>query len=381
MSSLVLKVSQLNAQLKALLESTFTNIMVEGEISTITYHSSGHLYFTIKDENASLKCVMWRSNVIKLPIRLKEGDHIVVSGNISLYSPRGEYQLIASKIEPFGKGILAIAFEELKKKLKEKGYFDESKKKKLPKFPKRVAVVTAKDSAALQDILKIAKKRWSLVEIIVVDTLVQGETAKYEIANAIKFADNLGCDIILVTRGGGSQEDLWAFNEEIVADAIYNASTPIVSAIGHEIDILISDFVADLRAPTPSGAAEMIFPDINEILFSLDELKENLNKRINSILAQKEREFLQNYEMIINLSPYKKVSKIENEFLKLKLSFREQMEYKISAFSFLIEKLPSDFIDKISYLFSLKTQELNRIKKSLLINSPSIKIDSFIAIF
>ena len=241
----MITVSELNEKIKAILEATFMHIMVEGEVASATYHSSGHLYFSIKDDKSTIKCVMWKSNVKKLKFKIESGEHIVIDGSIGVYSPRGEYQLIAVNIEPYGKGALALAYEQLKAKLEAKGYFKDEHKKPIPKFPKRVAIVTALQGAALQDMLKVARKRWQLVDIFVIDVLVQGDSAKDEISKAIEYADTLDVDVIVVSRGGGSAEDLWAFNEEIVAEAIFKANTPIVSAIGHEVDFLISDFVAD----------------------------------------------------------------------------------------------------------------------------------------
>lgn len=268
-----LSVSNLNEQIKALLETTFEFVSVEGELSRVTKHGSGHIYFTLKDANSSIKCVMFRGNAARLKFSLDEGAHVVIHGALSLYTPRGEYQINCVSVEPFGAGALAVAFEQLKKKLEQKGYFDPSRKKSFPKFPQKIALVTSATGAALQDMQRVAAARWPLVKLIVIDVLVQGERASGMIADALRLSDTLGCDAVIVGRGGGSVEDLWAFNEEVVADALYALNTPVVSAVGHEIDWVISDYVADLRAPTPSAAMQMILPDGREILQTIDEMR------------------------------------------------------------------------------------------------------------
>ena len=283
-----LTVSQLNEQIKSLLESTFIQVAVEGELSRVTYHTSGHIYFTIKDAKSSLSCVMFRSNVQRLRFRLEEGMHVVLRGAITVYVPRGNYQMMVQHAEPYGEGALAMAFEQLKKRLAAEGLFDAARKKPIPPVIRTVAIVTSKTGAAIQDMIRVASKRWPLIKIYLVDTLVQGEGAAEEIARHIAYADGLGADVMIVGRGGGSREDLWAFNEEVVARAIAAARTPVVSAVGHEVDTLISDFVADMRAPTPSAAMEQILPDRFEVMMALDETMERLGRRMAQILAQKE---------------------------------------------------------------------------------------------
>lgn len=283
-----LTVSQLNEQIKSLLESTFIQVAVEGELSRVTYHTSGHIYFTIKDAKSSLSCVMFRSNAQRLRFRLEEGMHVVLRGAITVYVPRGNYQMMVQHAEPYGEGALAMAFEQLKKRLAAEGLFDAARKKPIPPVIRTVAIVTSKTGAAIQDMIRVASKRWPLIKIYLVDTLVQGEGAAQEIARHIAYADRLGANVMIVGRGGGSREDLWAFNEEVVARAIAACQTPVVSAVGHEVDTLISDFVADMRAPTPSAAMEQILPDRYEVLMALDETMERLRRRMVQILAQKE---------------------------------------------------------------------------------------------
>lgn len=277
-------VSTLNEQIKGLLETTFVRVFVEGELSRITHHNSGHVYFTLKDSASAISGVMFRGNASKLKFRLEEGLKVVVEGAITLYAPRGSYQINAFNIEPAGHGALALAFEQLKAKLSGLGYFDPARKKALPKFPKRIALVTSATGAALQDMQRVASHRFPLVQLYVYDTVVQGDTAASSIANAIAAADAEAFDIIVIGRGGGSMEDLWGFNEEIVANAVFHAKTPIVSAVGHEIDWLISDFVADLRAPTPSAAMQMILPDQNEMLQTIDIVGQQLTRTLQQKL-------------------------------------------------------------------------------------------------
>ncbi len=285
-----LSVSTLNNQIKSLLETHYSQISVIGEVSRVTYHGSGHLYFSLKDQSSSISCVMFRSHNQKLKFRVEEGMEVILHGSISLYSPRGTYQINATSLEPSGSGALALAYEQLKKELEQKGYFDKGIKKAIPKFPKKIAIITSKTGAAIEDMKRVAKKRWQLATLILFDTIVQGEGSSFAIARAIKEADTIGADVIVVGRGGGSLEDLWAFNERVVAEAIYEANTPIVSAVGHEIDTMISDFCADLRAPTPSAAMEMILPDLNEILIYLDTLREQFLSTSQNMILKKYRD-------------------------------------------------------------------------------------------
>ncbi len=313
-----ISVTTLNNQIKSLLEAHYTSVLVEAEVSRVTYHTSGHLYFSLKDEKSSISAVMFKTNAQKLKFRLEEGMKVIVSGSIAVYTPRGSYQINCKNIEPFGSGALALAYEQLKAKLEKKGYFDKSAKKPLPIYPKHIALVTSKTGAAIEDLLKVAKKRWPLLKITLIDTLVQGESAALNIAQNIEIADTLGCDIVVIGRGGGSIEDLWAFNEEIVADAIYKANTPIVSAVGHEIDFLISDFVADLRAPTPSGAMEMILPDITEALLSIDMTINRYNDVFKNIIAKKESMLLHLKELFDQNSAQMKLSLYHEKIINLK---------------------------------------------------------------
>lgn len=318
-------VSSLNIQIKSLLESTFLHVSVEGEVSRPTYHSSGHLYFTLKDADSSISCVMFKGNTKSLKFQVEEGMAVVIHGSISVFAPRGSYQINCLSLEPAGSGALAKAYEQLKAKLSAKGYFEESHKKAIPKIINHIALVTSGTGAALQDMLRVATKRWPLVKITLLDTLVQGEGAKVAIAQNIALADTLHVDVIVVGRGGGSIEDLWAFNEEIVADALFTCKTPIVSAVGHEIDYVISDFVADLRAPTPSAAMEMILPDQSEMLMRIDGMMEQMGSLFSRVLRTKMESLAQLKMQFAKRSMDEKLSLWRSEMNMLKRQYDERM--------------------------------------------------------
>ncbi|NQY51978.1 MAG: exodeoxyribonuclease VII large subunit [Campylobacteraceae bacterium] len=338
-----LSVSTLNNQIKSLLETTFMGAYVEGEISNLTYHASGHIYFSIKDESSSISCVMFKGNARYLKFNLEMGMKVLISGSISVYTPRGSYQLMCTKVEPSGQGALALAYEQLKNKLQLKGYFETSIKKTLPKYPKKVALVTSGTGAAIEDMKKVAIHRWPLVEFILIPTLVQGEAAASDIVQGIKIADKLACDVIVVGRGGGSKEDLWSFNEEIVCDAIYEANTPIVSAVGHEIDYLLSDFVSDVRAATPSNAIEIILPDINEHRMYLDSLRNDLSSTFRYSLEKKENEIINYKKLYEQNSISTKFTFVESEINILKNNFHKFFEQIIYNKELVKENLMKSF--------------------------------------
>ncbi|WP_419774060.1 exodeoxyribonuclease VII large subunit [Halarcobacter sp.] len=338
-----ISVSTLNTQIKSLLETTFINVSVEGEISNLTYHNSGHIYFSIKDEKSTISCVMFKGNAKYLKFRLEVGQKIVVSGTITVYTPRGSYQLMCSKIEPSGQGALALAYEQLKAKLQAKGYFEQERKKRLPLFPKKIALVTSPTGAAIEDMKKVATNRWPLIELVLIPTLVQGESSKFDIVDSIKYANSLDVDLIVVGRGGGSIEDLWAFNEEIVADAIFSCTKPVISAVGHETDFLISDFVADIRAATPSNAMEISLPDINENRIYLDNITMDFDNRLKNIIARKEVELKNMYSLFEQNSLDAKFNFISEQIKVLKERFtnllRQNIQNKQSRIELLKEQL------------------------------------------
>jgi exodeoxyribonuclease VII large subunit len=284
-------VSELNKYIRVMLEDSFPSIWIEGEISNHILHSSGHMYFTLKDAGGAIKCAMFQRANSRLKFRPKDGMKVICFGKISVYEPRGDYQLITEEMEPKGIGALQLQFQQLKERLLKEGLFEQSHKVPIPRLPTRIGIVTSPTGAAIRDILNIARRRFSNVEIIINPVRVQGEGAKDEIAYAIRQFNKLrNVDVMIVTRGGGSLEDLWAFNEEAVARAIYDSQIPVISAVGHEIDYTIADFVADLRAPTPSAAAELVIPlkeDLkNAIADNVERLKNALSGRLD-ILTQR----------------------------------------------------------------------------------------------
>jgi len=281
-------VSELTKFVRVTLEDALPSIWVEGEISNFVLHSSGHMYFSMKDAGAVLKCAMFKRSNLGLKFKPKDGMKVLCYGRLSVYEARGDYQLIAEQIEPKGVGALELAFQQLKEKLLKEGLFDESHKIPVPELATRIGIVTSPTGAAIRDILNIVRRRFSNIEVIINPVKVQGEGAKDEIAAAIRQFNKLGgVDVIIVTRGGGSLEDLWAFNEEVVARAIYDSKLPVISAVGHEIDFTIADFVADLRAPTPSAAAELVIPKkedlVNRINNSLVRLKNSLSGTVETL--------------------------------------------------------------------------------------------------
>jgi len=365
-----LSVSALTHQIKSLLETSFSRVMVEGELSRITYHNSGHIYFTLKDEAATIRCVMFRGNASRLKFRLEEGLKVMIDAALTLYTPRGEYQLNCFSIEPSGKGALAYAFEQLKEKLAQKGYFDPARKKQLPRFPKKVALITSATGAALQDMLRVAKSRYGLVKFDLYDVVVQGETAAAAIAAAIELADKGSYDAIILARGGGSIEDLWPFNEEIVATAIFRAKTPIISAIGHEIDTLISDFVADIRAATPSNAIELLLPDKNELLIYIDTLQTQFSRTIEQKF-QKEQQLLEHlYNAFAQHSIEKKLSQKIEYIRQLQDNFEQSIRFKIEKNSSLLQAVKNEFPQTIQNLLTRKSDALIALSKAFEANNP-----------
>lgn len=344
----ILTVSQITGFIKSVLEKEFDDLTVIGEISNFKAYPSGHWYFSLKEGDAVISCTMWKFKNSFVKFIPKDGMKIVVEGKISVYPPRGGYQIDVSSLSIAGEGELFVAFEKLKKKLAAEGLFEPDHKKAIPKMPMRIGIVTSSQAAALQDMIAAAKRRFPLTEIIIASCLVQGSEAPKAIANAIKELNTLIndepiCDIIIVGRGGGSIEDLWAFNDEIVARAIFDSEIPIVSGVGHETDFTIADFVADMRAPTPTAAMELITPDGRELVsflknfklnylslisssvkrynkFIKDELKQlsgSLQKNLNSKM---QRFDFGNYRFNENLKKYVLKKRNRLEFLKAKIS-------------------------------------------------------------
>lgn len=286
----ILSVSQVNMYIKALLDEIpqVKNVYICGEISNFKhYYNSGHMYFTLKDDKSQLKAVMFKSDNYRLKFTPENGMKVICFGQVGVYERDGVYQLYCRDMQPDGVGALTIAFEQLKVQLAEEGLFDEEHKKAIPKYPQKIGVATSKMGAAVEDIKNVISRRYPLCEIIIVPTMVQGESAAQDIADSIRFIDeNLGVDTIIVGRGGGSLEDLWAFNTETVARAVYYCKTPIISAVGHETDFTICDFVSDMRAPTPSAAAELAVPDIKSLIFQLNNFSVSIEKSLDFKISQ-----------------------------------------------------------------------------------------------
>jgi exodeoxyribonuclease VII large subunit len=269
----------LTGLLRTSIEERFSDVWLEGEISNLRAPGSGHVYCTLKDKTSQIRAVLFRSSAVRLRFALQEGLHVIVRGRLTVYEPRGEYQIVIDTVEPKGIGALQLAFEQLKERLAAEGLFDQDRKKSIPAFPRTVGVVTSLNGAAIRDILAVLRRRWPTLHILIAPVQVQGESAGRQIAGALSALNDLGSvDVIIVGRGGGSLEDLRSFNEEIVVRAIAASHVPVVSAVGHEIDVTLADFVADLRAPTPSAAAEAVVPVLAEIVERLRELKVRLRQ-------------------------------------------------------------------------------------------------------
>lgn len=288
--SSVWTVGEITGYIREMFEIDFRlqDIEISGEISNFTRARSGHLYFTLKDESAQIKCVMWRSSADRLRFQPQDGDAVLARGRISVYEAGGVYQLYAERLQPAGRGDLALAFERLKEQLAAEGLFDPAHKLPLPTFPRKIGVVTSADAAALRDILNVLRRRCPLVAVLITPTLVQGDQAPPQIARALQWLDGRNdIDTIIIARGGGSMEDLWAFNDERVARAIFAAQHPIISGVGHETDFTIADFVADVRAPTPSAAAELAVPDLAELRPALQAARRRLGALMLGVIEQK----------------------------------------------------------------------------------------------
>ena len=313
----VYSVSSVNQYIKNMFskEYALSVVFVKGEISNCKYHSSGHIYFSLKDDRSQLTCVMFRGDRGGLDFRMENGQEVVVGGSISVYERDGKYQLYAKKIVPVGDGHLQEQYEKLKKKLEAAGYFDEDRKLPIPKYVKKVGIVTAKTGAAVHDMIQIATRRNPYVQLYLYPAKVQGEGAAQSIAGGISFLDEFGVDVILAGRGGGSMEDLWAFNEECVAMAIFRCETPVISAVGHETDFTIADFVADLRAPTPSAAAELAVFEYDTFENTLNLFAAQLSQSMQALIESRKKE-LEHAKLSLKVSHPSVRLKAQSETLK-----------------------------------------------------------------
>ena len=377
MNNNYITITEVNKYIKEIINEDLLlkKVYLKGEISNFKAHSRGHYYFTLKDENSRINAVMFSFNNKNLKFVPNDGMKVLVTGKIDVYEASGSYQIYVEDMMPDGIGALYVAFEELKKKLSSEGLFDKDKKKKIKRIPRRVGVVTSPTGAAIKDILTTIKRRYPITEVILFPALVQGENAAPDIAKKIKLADSLReeleLDTLIVGRGGGSLEDLWPFNEEIVARAIYDCNIPVISAVGHEIDITISDYVADLRAPTPTAAGELAVPDINTIITYLDTTRSRSYTAINNI---------------ININK-KKIDSIKNSYILTRpISMYEVKEQKLDILIDNLNKAITKLLDNTkiriytssnSYvlnnpniLYKYKEQNLNHIISKLEVLNP-----------
>jgi exodeoxyribonuclease VII large subunit len=370
-----IQISALNNYIKLLIDdnSFLHKVYLKGEISNFKNHMSGHLYFTLKDEEARVSAIMFRNKTIDLKFTPEDGKKVLVEGRVSCYPSQGTYQVYVEKMEEDGLGNLYVLFEELKNKLQKEGLFDPIHKKPIPKYPEKIGIVTAPSGAAIKDILSTLKRRYPIAKTILFPALVQGKSAAPDIVKQIEKAKNYDLDILIVGRGGGSIEDLWAFNEEIVARAIYNCPIPTISAVGHEIDYTISDFVADLRAPTPTGAAEMATPTIDEV--------QKIIKNCSSLLSHQLKNQLNNLEHQLNQLKNSYILKNPSMLYEVKIQkldyLNEQLNMVLKRF---INQKQLEF-DKVSNSYILKNpknlyqghqEQLNQIKNQIHIDMKRI---------
>ena len=356
MSDKYITVTQLTKYIKYKIDNdvNLNEVFLKGEISNFKAHTRGHFYFTLKDEGSRINAIMFASATKKIKFMPKDGMKVLVTGKISVFEANGAYQIYVNDMLEDGIGNLYIAFEQLKEKLEKEGLFKKEYKKEIPKIPNRIGVVTAPTGAAIKDIISTIKRRWPLSEVILFPALVQGENAKEDIVKQIKRAEDYNLDTLIVGRGGGSIEDLWPFNEEIVAKAIFDCTIPTISAVGHEIDFTIADFVADLRAPTPTGAAEMAVPQISDVTNYLNQLKIRLNK-------------IMQHQLKINRQ---KLEEIKSRYIFTNpVSIYQQKEL---LFSSIIDRLKFSTVN----LVNIKQKKFEQIKNSYLLKNPMKLIEN-----
>ena len=352
MNDKYLTVSAITRYLKAKfdVDENLQTVFLKGEISNFKAHTTGHFYFSLKDETSKINAIMFRSNASKVLFKPADGMKVLVTGRISVYEAMGSYQIYVDEMIEDGVGNLYVAFEQLKKKLQAEGLFDKEHKRPIPKIPKRVGIVTASTGAAIRDIMTTIKRRFPICETILFPTLVQGENAKDDIARNIERAQDYDLDILIVGRGGGSIEDLWPFNEEIVARAIYNSKVPVISAVGHEVDFTIADFVADLRAPTPTAAAELAVPNMSDLKKHIDQLSIRLNEAI--------------YKKVNYLKLY--LDSVKNSFvIKNPMVMYENKKQSLDLINDKLNNLMLGKVDKLK-------NELEKLKKSYVLTNPKL---------
>ena len=354
----IISVTELNKLAKSLLENGIPKLWIEGEISNLARPASGHIYFSLKDETSQIRCAWFKQRQSINANDISNGMKMLALGKISLYQPRGEYQFIIEKMETAGEGDLKRKYEELKQKLFNEGLFDREKKLQIPKLPKKIGVITSPSGAAIRDVLSILKRRFPLLPIVIFPITVQGDNAAPDIENALKKANlRADCDVLILTRGGGSLEDLWAFNEEIVARAIHTSKIPIISAIGHETDTTIADFVSDIRAPTPSGAAEIVTPDQSELLKLLETMSRRIEHEINQYINSKSQSMDWLSKRLSQSSP--------------KMTVRKKIE--------ILGNLRKLLFSSIGHNLSFHTKAVDNFKFRLNNSSPTLKIQRAIS--
>ncbi|MDE8756897.1 exodeoxyribonuclease VII large subunit [Pectobacterium polaris] len=339
-SSAIFTVSRLNQTVRQLLEMEMGQIWLSGEISNLSQPSSGHWYFTLKDERAQVRCAMFRTSNRKVTFRPQNGQQVLIRASITLYEPRGDYQLLAESMQPAGDGLLQQQFEQLKQRLAAEGLFDQQFKQVLPSPAKQVGVITSASGAALHDILQVLQRRDPSLPVIVYPTSVQGAEAPLQIVRAIELANQRDeCDVLIVGRGGGSLEDLWSFNDERVARAIFASRIPIVSAVGHETDVTIADFVGDLRAPTPSAAAELVSRNQLELLRQIQSQRQRLEMAMDYYLAQRNREFTRLHHRLQQQHPQLRLARQQAQLVKLRQRLDDAMQQQLRQTSRRSERL------------------------------------------
>lgn len=380
----VFTVGQLNTNIKRLLaqDPMLGLVYVKGEISNLTYHKTGHIYFTLKDENAAISAMMFASNKVHLNFRLQEGMEVIVEGKVDYYEPQGKCSLIASRIKQEGVGNLSEQFEALKKKLLEMGMFDKTYKKPIPKFAKTIGVVTAPTGAAVRDIINVSKRRNPGIKIVVYPALVQGEGAPASIIRGIEKLDAYGVDVMIVGRGGGSMEDLFCFNDETLAHAIFDCQTPIISAVGHETDFTIADFVSDLRAPTPSAAAELAVTDMSALINKMNTYNNLINSLFKRVLADRKSRLQHRTLKLQSLSPKQKLLDNRKRLETLKNKLDDKIDKLISDKRHLFKLYDEKLENKIDKKISSKKHSFNIYVEKLKGLSPLDKLSqgySFVA--
>ena len=378
-----LTVSEVTRQIKFLIESAFNTVILIGEISNFKRHfASGHCYFNLKDENAQISATLWNSRFNYLVFTPEDGQKVIVKGRITVYEPRGGYQIDVAEMQPAGLGDFQLRFLQLKEKLTKEGLFDDENKKELPEFPERVAIITSETGAVIKDFAEVAQKRYPVARVFLIPAKVQGAGSKEDVCNAIREANKkqYGIDVIVIARGGGSIEDLWTFNEEDVVRAVYESEIPIVSAIGHEVDFTLCDYAADMRAPTPSAAAEMIFPDKNELLDKLDitsaylksavkdrfsQIKKNLDSIFKSYIFNRPRDLMNEFKMRLD-EKHKDLEKLANEKL---IKLKNSLDYMNKIF----HNISPDQTLKRGFTYIIKNGKLIS-RKSGLVKGEEVKI-------